>query len=218
KEQVLSLGPEGLGERAPSAPSAHTFISDPHLPVPTLGGAINSGEPVMTGGMFDHTTLFPVAGGESGRADVLSFLTAPLADALVIAGPVSAHLWVSADVADCDVTIKLIDVYPDDGPALNLCDGILRLRFRDGFDQDAPLPRGVPAKAVVEAFPTAKRFAKGHRIRLDIAGSNFPHFDINPQTGAPLGHPGRRQMGTITIHTGPDTPSTLLLPVMEVAA
>ncbi|MEM8853993.1 MAG: CocE/NonD family hydrolase, partial [Pseudomonadota bacterium] len=133
KERVLSLGPAGLGERAPSAPFSHTFISDPHLPVPTLGGAINSGEPVMAGGMFDHTTLFPVADGESGRADVLSFLTAPLAEDLVIAGPVSAHLWVSAEVADCDVTIKLIDVYPGDGPALNLCDGILRLRFRDGF-------------------------------------------------------------------------------------
>lgn len=215
---TLQLSPAGLSDGAPTDRFACAFVSDPERPVPTLGGAINSGEPVMAGGMFDQTALFRVVGGKSVREDVLSFLTAPLTEDVVIAGPVSAELWLSADVTDADVTIKLIDVYADDGPALNLCEGILRLRFRDGFDREVHLPRGEPVKAVVEAFPTANRFAKGHRIRLDIAGSNFPHFDINPQTGGPLGLPGERRKGTITIHGGPDTPSTLTLPVVEGAA
>jgi putative CocE/NonD family hydrolase len=39
----------------------------------------------------------------------------------------------------------------------------------------------------IELFPTANVFARGHRLRLDISSSNFPHFDINPNSGEPEG-------------------------------
>ena len=94
---------------------------------------------------------------------------------------------------------------------MNLTDGILRLRYREGYKAPVLLSPGVPVRATIEANPTAALVRAGHRLRLDIAGSNFPHFDINPQTGGPQGVPGARQRGQITIHSGPDYPSRLNL-------
>ena len=36
------------------------------------------------------------------------------------------------------------------------------------------------------AHPTSILFRRGHNIRLDISSSNFPRFDVNPNTGEPL--------------------------------
>ncbi|HEV7372198.1 CocE/NonD family hydrolase [Arenibaculum sp.] len=207
-------------QEPPKETRVHAWTSDPDAPVPTCGGAINSGEPVMAGGMFDQNRLFPVVDPDgpsplrAGRPDVLVFMTPPLERDLVVAGPVRARLWIVADAPDADVTIKLVDCYPD-GPAVNLADGILRLRYRESRADPVPLPEGRPVRVEVEAFPTANRFRAGHRIRLDVAASNFPHFDVNPQTGAPEGEPGPRAKARLALATGPDTPSCLLLYLVE---
>lgn len=196
---------------------ARPFVSDPNDPVPTLGGAINSGAPVMQGGMFDQTSVFPFALSSDGseavthRDDMLMIISEPFEQDLCLCGDVSAELYVSSDVPDADICIKLVDCYPDGGPCLNLTDGILRLRYREGYKAPVLLSPGVPVRATIEANPTAALVRAGHRLRLDIAGSNFPHFDINPQTGGPQGVPGARQRGQITIHSGPDYPSRLSL-------
>ena len=39
----------------------------------------------------------------------------------------------------------------------------------------------------IELFPIANLFCRGHRPRLDISSSNFPHFDVNPNSGEPEG-------------------------------
>lgn len=193
------------------------WVSDPDKPVETLGGAINSGEPVMQGGMFDHSAEFPVTrtSGKvrSTRPDVVTLTTRPLTEDLHVVGPVEADLHVSADVVDADVTIKLIDCYPDDGPCLNVTDGILRLRYRAQKTVSEPLVPGKINRIRVQAFPTANRFQAGHRLRLDIAASNFPHFDVNPQTGGPEGLPGARRIAQLTLHSGPGYPSKLNLSV-----
>jgi putative CocE/NonD family hydrolase len=107
-----------------------------------------------------------------------------------VTGPIVAHLWVSSDRPDTDITIKLVDVYPPSadypqGFAMNLTDGILRLRYRQSWEAPRPLERGKSVRVKIEAFPTGNVFVKGHRIRLDVSSSNFPRFDVNPNTGEP---------------------------------
>jgi putative CocE/NonD family hydrolase len=97
-------------------------------------------------------------------------------------------LWIASDCPDTDFTVKLIDVYPanEDYPqgfAMNLCDGILRCRYRDSWENPTPLTPGQPTRITIETFPTSNLFKKGHKIRIDVSSSNFPHFDVNPNTG-----------------------------------
>jgi predicted acyl esterase len=89
---------------------------------------------------------------------------------------------------------------------------LLRLRFRDSFEQPVLMTPMRSMRSRIEAFPTSNLFAAGHRIRLDIASSNFPHFDVNPNTGAPAARPAPPIMRTNVIHLGPDRPSRIELP------
>lgn len=206
------------GTLATDVPSSgtRTFVSDPAHPVPTIGGALTSGAPIFEGGMQDQVEGPAFFGSEvpgralADRPDVAVFQTGPLGDDVVIAGPVVARLFVSVDAPDADITVKLVDVHPD-GAAFGITDGILRLRFREGYDTERPLVPGEIVEAVVEPFATAYRFAKGHRIRLDVAASNFPKFDVNPQTGGPLGRPGRLRVARVTVHCGGETPSRVVM-------
>lgn len=201
-----------------------TWRHDPLAPVPTIGGAIASGAPLMDAGGYDQRETADLYGASvPGRAladrdDVLVFQTEPLDVATEVTGPIVAHLWVSSTARDCDVTIKLVDVYPPgpdypDGYALNLTHGVLRLRFRDGFDAVRPMNPGEIYGVEIRAFPVANLFSVGHRIRLDVSASNFPHFDVNPGTGAPAGEPGEPVVALCTLHMGPATPSRVTLPV-----
>jgi putative CocE/NonD family hydrolase len=199
---------------------------DPRKPVPTIGGAITSGAPVMFGGAFDQRTSESVIGAKkpygslAARPDVLVFETAPLDVAIEVTGPVAVRLWVSSTAVDTDFTIKLLDVYPPnpdypDGFAMNLTHGILRLRFRNSFEHPELMIPGHLYEVVITAFPTSNLFQAGHRIRLDVSSSNFPHFDVNPNTGAPAGEVGPTVVAHNRVHFGPATPSRLLLPIMR---
>ncbi len=195
-----------------------SYIADPDNPVPTRGGPITSGAPMMEGGAFDQregATGLPIA----SRPDVLVFETAPLDAPLTVAGNVSVRLFVSSDRPTTDFTAKLVDVYPPSsdypqGFAMNLTDGILRAAYHAGFDEARPLPADGVTMLTVQLYPTANRFERGHRIRLEIASSNFPRFDVNPndQPGADLS-PNRR-IARNSIHTGGGTPSCLNLSVL----
>lgn len=193
-----------LDARENVTPTTRSWISNPERPVPTLGGAINSGEPIMSGGMFDQNTL-------ASRSDVLTFRTEPLVEELRIAGSVSAGLWIACDQPDADITIKLIDEYPNGGPAVNISDGILRLRYRNSWRVPEHLPHNKAVFVSVLANPVANLFQPGHRIRLDIAASNFPNFDVNPQTGAAQGIPGPRLKAKLTLISNRDHASRLIV-------
>lgn len=201
-------------------PTRYTY--DPAEPVPTIGGQLSAID--IPAGAFDQRNAprFPTSRGAlplSARADVLCFATAPLAEPVEIAGPVRVRLWVSTDGPDTDFTAKLLDVYPPgpgypDGCALNLGDSIGRLRFRDGFDEEHLAEPGEVCVLEFELFPTANRFAAGHRIRVDISSSNYPRFDRNPNTGAPLGAERRRRPAVNSLYHGASTPSQVVLPVV----
>ncbi|WP_248307865.1 CocE/NonD family hydrolase [Bosea sp. AS-1] len=209
-----------------TAEDALTYDFDPRDPVPTIGGALTSGQPVFEGGAFDQREDLRFFGCRtpglplSSRPDVLMFETEPLATDLTIVGPVTLHLWVSSDAPDTDFTAKLIDVHPPSadyptGFAMNLSDGIFRCRYRHSWESPKMIGSGEVFEIVIELFATANLFKAGHRIRLDVSSSNFPKFDVNPNTGAPEGQGRAKNIARNTVHFGRETPSRLLVHAMR---
>lgn len=202
-----------------------TYGFDPAHPVPTIGGSITSGEPLMEAGAYDQCTHAGVFGARAPhgplalRGDVLVFQSAELQEDMEITGPVTIRLWVSSSAPDTDFTAKLIDQYPPSadhpqGYAMNLTDGILRCRYRKSWAQPQMMVPGEVVEITIEPMPTSNLFRKGHRIRLDISSSNFPRFDVNPNTGAPEGSAGPRQIAHNSVHLSARHPSQIVLPVV----
>ncbi|MEU5980244.1 CocE/NonD family hydrolase [Streptomyces sp. NPDC047315] len=220
---ALHLTADGVLRTDPPAADARsvTYDFDPRDPVPTLGGQVTSGEPVMAGGAYDQNAPDARVHGArepflplDARPDVISLSTPPLRRDVVLAGPVSARLYVSSTALDTDFTIKLIDVHPPNadyphGFAVNLTDGILRCRFRDSFEKPEPLVPGEVYEIEVTAPDTANLFAAGHRIRLDVSSSNFPRFDVNSNTGESEAAARRTVVATNTVHMDGERPSRL---------
>ena len=153
------------------------------------------------------------------RPDVLAFETAPVADDTEITGVVTVKLWVSSTAVDTDFTVKLIDVYPasgeyPEGYHLNLVDTIQRARYRNSWTEPELMVRGKPYELTVALWPTSNVFKQGHRIRVDVSSSNFPRFDVNPNTGEPVGRHTRMVTADNTVHTSTDHPSHVVLPII----
>jgi putative CocE/NonD family hydrolase len=219
----------GDGRLAPETPAADaepfTYDFDPADPVPTIGGALTSGQPIFEGGVFDQREADRFFGAKApgmpltARRDVLAFESAPLAQDLHLVGPITVDLWVSSDAPDTDFTAKLVDVHPPSkdyptGYAVLLTDGIFRCRYRKGWDRPEPLEAGVPFAITIEPFATAAVIKAGHRLRLDISSSNFPKFDVNPNTGAPEGRGRTRQVARNTVFCDAARPTRIMLPVV----
>lgn len=205
--------------------SSTAYVFDPDDPVPTIGGAFSSTSPVFEPGAFDQRETADVFGSVPpylplhARNDVLVFQTAPLEQPTDVIGPVIVRLYVSSSAVDTDFTAKLVDVYPPSadfptGFAMNITDGILRTRYRDRPDRQTFMKPGEVYEIEITPFPTANRFKAGHRIRLDISSSNFPRFDVNPNTGEPLGLNRRAKPAENTIHHDAVRASHVVLPVL----
>jgi len=221
----MYFGPDGRLADEPPPAARIDYDFDPKRPTPTIGGAISSLEPVAPGGAFDQTETSSVYGATppflplASRPDVLAFETSPLERPVTIAGPVVARLWVASDAPDTDFTLKLVDVHPPSpdyprGYAMGLTDGILRMRYRDDMAAPALMTPGEVCCIEIEAFPTANLFLPGHRIRVDISSSNFPKFDVNPNTGEAEGQSRRARVAVNTVFVGGDRASHILLPLL----
>ena len=155
------------------------------------------------------------------RDDVNVFQTELLEADVEVTGSMMVNLWISSDALDTDFTAKLIDVYPPseeypEGFHLPLEDSIRRARFRDGFDGEELMNPGEIYEVQIVLPPMSNRFVKGHRIRLDISSSNFPRFDVNPNTGEPIGRQTRTQKATNTVYTDREHPSHIVLPIVQI--
>ena len=116
-----------------------------------------------------------------------------------VTGEIEVKLWVSSSAVDTDFTAKLIDVYPASadfpgGFDLNIGDGIVRARFRESLAKEVLMKPGTIYPLTIKLYPTSNVFKRGHRIRIDVSSSNFPRFDVNPNTGEPL-NDNRSQRG-----------------------
>jgi putative CocE/NonD family hydrolase len=212
---------------AEAAPLSYDY--DPDDPVPTIGGALTSGRPVFDGGAFDQREGERFYGCRrpglplAARRDVLVFQTPPLEEDVAVVGPIRVVLHVSSSCIDTDFTAKLIDVHPGNpdypqGYAMNLCDGILRCRYRDSWERTRWMEPGVACEIEIEPYATGNLFKAGHRIRLDISSSNFPRYDVNSNTGEPEGRARRRRIATNTVHVDRVRASRVVLPIVPVDA
>jgi uncharacterized protein len=181
-----------------------TFTYDPADPVITLGGCEWVNYPR---GPFDQKPL-------DGRQDILRFLTEPLMQDIEVTGQIFAHVWASSTARDTDITAKLIDVYPD-GKAYNICDGILRGRYRETVERQVLMEPNESYEFVIDMWSTSNLFPRGHRIRVDISSSNFPRFDANPNTGdMALGGPARTKKADNTIYFDRERSTHIVLPII----
>jgi uncharacterized protein len=163
-----------LRHHPPTREASDTFLYDPERPVPTWGGCtLMPG--AQSAGPRDQRPV-------EGRDDVLVYTSAPLPEPTEITGPVEAILYAATDGRDTDFTAKLVAVAPN-GRALNLCDGIVRARYRNSLSQAELLEPGKVYEYRIQLGSTSYQFAPGDRIRLAVSSSNFPRFNRNLNTG-----------------------------------
>jgi len=176
------------------------------------GAAHQKEEPGMVGARPPYLPL-------AMRPDVLVFTTPPLALDTELTGEILVKLWISSSAEDTDFTAKLVDVYPPntdfpEGYHLNLSDSIIRCRYRGGWDHEELMTPGEIYAVQISLAPTSNLFKAGHYIRLDVSSSNFPRFDLNPNTGEPMGRHTRSIRAHNTVYFASDYPSQVVFPLI----
>lgn len=199
------LGGDGrLTTDPPRNEAADRFAYDPCDPVPTLGGCLPPYG--LEPGVFDQRPV-------ERRSDVLVFTSTALEQDLEVTGPVAIELWAASSAPDTDFTAKLVDVQPD-GRALNICDGIVRARHRRSGGTVSLITPGVVYPHRIELTPTSTVLRCGHRIRVEVSSSNFPHRPPNPNTGQPLDSAWVPVVAHQVVHHDARHPSAVILPVI----
>lgn len=202
----LYLGPDGLHEEPPADPASRMYFFDPANPCPTVGGA----NLTIPSGPYDQRSL-------TERPDVLVFLGETLQAPLEVTGRVVVKLFVSTDAPDTDFSAKLVDVYPPgDDRQILVTDSIRRLKFRNGYQSAAPpLAEGEVVSLEIDLGHISWIFNTGHRLGLHISSSNYPRFEVNPNTGDDVPIEGRRRTAKNSVHWGGEYRSELLLPTRD---
>ena len=220
KPTVLHLQSGGrLAAAAPARSAPSRLVADPANPIPTILGRI--------GGAYDQRCKPSYEGCKDDkpldrREGVLVFRTDPLAAATEVTGPISVTLHFRTDVRDTDLAVKLIDEYPPskdfpDGFALILVDALRRARYRETLESESLLKPGKRYEMTIELPPTSNLFKAGHRIRLDISGSNYPKFDVNPNTGEPIQFHTHQKVAHTDIFHDRGAPSSVTLPIVPLS-
>lgn len=184
-----------------------SFLYDPMDPVTSNGGGVCCMGNAVKGGAFDQQEI-------ESRDDVLVYTSEPLNNGLEVTGFINSTIYLSSDVKDTDITIKLIDVYPD-GTAYNIDETIQRVRFREGYDKEVFMEKGNVYKVDLSQMSTSNYFKKNHRIRIEISSSNFPRFARNLNTGGDNFNESNGIVARNTIHHSKLHPSSITLPIVK---
>lgn len=149
------------------------------------------------------------------RDDVLVYTSEPLAEPITIIGEPKVTVHVSADTPDADLVVRLTEVYPD-GRSLRLgYGGALRLRYHEGFDKQRLLKPGEIYTVTIPLTYVGHQIPAGHRLRLDIMGTEFPGLDPNPNTGEEIATAIKMRKATVKIFHDKQRSSCIELPVVE---
>ena len=202
-----------------------SYDFDPKNPVPTIGGGISAANAIMVPGAFDQRGRPDFHGCKNQlplntRHDILSFQTETLTKPIEITGPIKMHLFASSSAVDTDFTCKLLDIYPPDseypeGLSINITDSIIRARYRSNTGKSELLEPEKIYEFIFELYPTSNIFNSGHKIRIDISSSNWPRFDVNPNTGQNLGSNRTSLIAKQTIFHSTNKASHITLPIIE---
>ncbi|MCR9174210.1 MAG: CocE/NonD family hydrolase, partial [bacterium] len=201
---VLFLNDAGILSVNDTGTSSTTFVSDPANPSPTIGGAtLSTG---LDQGPYDQASL-------DARNDVITFQSGVLYSDATISGKAIARLNISSDQPDCDIVVRLVDVYPDNRSML-INDGIQRVRFRNGYSQgdEEFMTLGQVYSIDVELPFTNYTWKAGHRIKIYISGNSSIRWNVNLQDGGTMYQQGTGNIANITIHHDQTYPSYLHLP------
>ena len=190
-----------LNQTAPDKPGSYNeFISDPSHPLT---------DPYSAYGAHDYRSF-------AGRKDVLVYDTDPLMADTEVTGPIHVEIYVSADVPDLDLWVRLLDVAPD-GTAFNLMSpgsDVLRASYRNEKLQPELLKPGEIYKLTLDRMLTSNVFRAGHQIRIQISGAFFPHFLRNLQSGESEVTSSAMCPAHVRIHLDPDHRSRIDLPII----
>jgi uncharacterized protein len=199
-----SGGASRTGTLYPSliVPSARTsdLVSDPAHPLT---------DPYTEYGAHDYRAF-------AGRDNVLAFDTMPLQADMEVTGPIRAEIFVSADVPDFDLWVRLLDVSPD-GTAFNLMSpglDVLRASYRNRTLKPKLLTAGKVYLLNLDRMLTSNVFQAGHRIRVQISAAFSPHFSRNLQTGESEITSSQTQLGHIRIYHDAEHSSRIVLPII----
>jgi len=200
QKMAFFLGDHHLLEAPPQGDWSRSYSSDTLRPVPTLGGA-NFLPGLLMGrnsGPKDQAQI-------ESRQDVLLFTSAPLEADIEVTGLVQAVLWVSSTASSADWTARLCEVEAD-GRSIGIVDGIMR----------QPVASKSPGKVTIRLGHISHLFRRGHCLRLQIASSNFPRFDRNPQSGVPstTAHATDFRVARQTLYGNASMQSRLILPII----
>jgi predicted acyl esterase len=181
-----------------------SFVSDPRNPSPTIGGA--NLHPTLSQGPYDQISL-------ESRGDIITFESAAAMTDISISGNVTLDLFVESNQADCDISVRLVDVYPD-GRNMLITDGIKRMRFRNGYTtaDEAFMSPGTVYEAQVQLAVTNYTWEVGHKIKAYIGGNSSYRWDVNLQNGGTMYVAGDTNTANITIHHNATYPSKINLP------
>ncbi|MFT4664509.1 MAG: putative CocE/NonD family hydrolase [Polaribacter sp.] len=190
-----------------SGDTPDVFSYNPMNPVPSYGGNVCCTGNAVKGGSFDQQAM-------ETRHDILVYSTPVLEEGVELSGFIESTLYLSSSAKDTDLTIKLIDVYPD-GSAYNLDETIQRVRYRKGYDKEVFMEEGKVYKVELSPLSTSNYFAKGHQIRIEVSSSNFPRFERNLNTGGNNYDEKKSVIAHNKIHHSTKYPSQLRLPIVE---
>ena len=187
--------------------NSDSFLYDPMDPVTSNGGGVCCMGNAVKGGAYDQQEV-------ETRDDVLVYTSETLKNGFEVTGFINSSIYISSDVKDTDITIKLIDVYPD-GTAYNIDETIQRVRYREGYDKEVFMENGNVYKVDLSQMSTSNYFKKNHKIRIEISSSNFPRFARNLNTGGDNFNESKGIVARNTIHHSKKYPSSISLPIVK---
>jgi uncharacterized protein len=190
--QRFHLHPGGaLSMKPPPESEPDRYRYDPARPTPAVGGTRLRG-----GGRVDNRSV-------ESRSDVLTYTTAVLDEDVEVVGEVSAEIWFRSSLPYTDVFVRLCDV-DSRGRSYNVCDGLTSVTGADQLDC-----------VTVPLWPTAHRFRRGHRIRVQVSSGAFPRYARNPGTGEPHATAITLRTADQAVYHDPVHSSTIMLPVLQ---
>ena len=194
-----------LSTKEPQSETADTYVYDPLDPTLSYGGR----------SMLYCTGIWNQEEAEK-KDNMLVYTTRELTEDLAISGPVRLELYASSDCEDTDFHVKVVDVEPD-GYCMNVTEGQIRCRYRNGCDHEEFLEPGKEYKFDIRIFDIAHTFKAGHKLRVTITGSDFPNFsrNLNVRTAPEQASKEEAKIATQTVYHDAARPSAIILPVIS---
>ena len=175
-----------------------SYVYDPKNPVRSRGGMM----------IINHNDRYASAECSieqeevGARDDVISFVSEPLNENLLIAGSIKAVIVVSSDAPATAFTVKVCEIFAD-GRSFNIRDDITDIRWQEDGTFGTYEP-GTPVELTFDMIPIVWQLSKGSRLRVDISSSNYPAYAVHANETGPWADLIPTRTAVQTLHIGAD--------------